>query len=293
LQTKETWSGITQLEFAHRLATMDTDQTAAKLQSLRDSIAAGGLIANLTGSASALKSNGALIAQRFGRIGSPKDNKQESPVPSPQSGESASRLPVNEVFASPSLQIGFAAMTLKAAEFDTPAQVAETVLSHQLSTGALWETIRMKGGAYGVSASSESLERCFSLFTYRDPSPLRSLESFSAILKGGFSITEDEGFQENLIKNIIGCYARETRPRTPADKGITDFLRYISRIENDYRRRRLERLISVSPGDIAAALKALASQCEQAPANQVVITGMKDAKQAAKALGTEVQTLPV
>jgi Zn-dependent M16 (insulinase) family peptidase len=301
-QTKEIWNGITQLEFTHRLATLDSAQTAAKLQSLRDSIASGGLIANLTASTTALKSNGALIAQRFSKLGSPKMGSGEwgvgsrvgvskgSGLPRREDYEQEPPLPTNEIFASPSLQIGFAAMTLKAAAFDTPAQVAETVLAHQLSTGALWEAIRMKGGAYGASASSESLERCFSLYTYRDPVPLRSLESFSAILNGGFSITEDEGFQDNLVKNIIGCYGRETRPRSPSDKGITDFLRYVSRIEDDYRRRRLERLISVSSGDIAAALKALASQCA---ANRVIITGMKDAEQAAKALGTEVQTLPV
>jgi Zn-dependent M16 (insulinase) family peptidase len=194
------------------------------------------------------------------------------------------------VFASPSLQIGFAAMTLRAAPFDTPAQTAETVLAHHLSTGALWEDIRMKGGAYGASASSDSLERCFTLSTYRDPAPLRSLDSFSAILKSGpldgyRSIEEDE-----LVKTIIGCYARETRPRSPAEKGITDFLRYLSRIEDDYRRRRLQRLIAASAGDIAAALGELASQ---EATGCVIITGMKGAEQAAKALGTEVQTLPV
>jgi Zn-dependent M16 (insulinase) family peptidase len=311
-QTKEIWNGITQLEFAHRLAEMDTAQTAAKLQSLRDSIAASGLIANITGSAEALKSSGALIAQRFSRLGAPKsgtgdrgsgiggdvskgsglprheDSEQQSLVPSPQS-----LVPVSEIFASPSLQIGFAAMTLKSAAFDTMEQVAESVLAHQLSTGVLWEAIRMKGGAYGANASVDSLERRFSFFTYRDPNPLHSLESFSAILKGGFSITDDDGFQENLVKTIIGCYARETHPRSPSDKGITDFLRYISRINNDHRRRRLERLISVSAEDIAATLKEIASQCEQASANRVIITGIKDAEQVAKAMGTEVQTLPV
>jgi Zn-dependent M16 (insulinase) family peptidase len=297
-QTKETWNGISQLEFAHRLAEMDIDQTTAKLQSLRDSIAAGGLIANLTGSAAALKSGGALIAQRFSRLGAPKMGiggavSKSSELSRGEDYEKQPPFPMEEVFASPSLQIGFAAMTLKAAAFDTMEQVAETVLAHQLSTGALWETIRMKGGAYGASASSESLERCFSLFTYRDPAPLRSLESFSAILKGGFSVSDDDGFQENLVKTIIGCYARENRPRSPSDKGIADFLRYISLIEDDYRRRRVERLISVSAGDIATALDTLASQCEQVPASRVIITGIKDAEQAAKALGTEVQTLPV
>jgi Zn-dependent M16 (insulinase) family peptidase len=303
-QTKEIWNGISQLEFAHHLATLETAQTAAKLQNLRDSIAAGGLIANLTGSASALKSNGTLIAQKFGSLGSPKigsgekikeerEKRKEKRDDVNKYSELQPQLPINEVFSSPSLQIGFAAMMLRAAEFDTTAQVAETVLAHLLSTGALWETIRMKGGAYGASASSDTLEHCFSLFTYRDPTPLRSLESFSSIFKGGFSIPNDDAFQENLVKTIIGCYGRDTRPRSPSDKGITDFLRYISRIKDDYRKRRLERLISVSAEDLAAALDILASQCEQGPTSRVIITGMKDAEQAAKSLGAEVQTLPV
>ena len=280
-QTAETWNGITQLEFAHHLAELDIAETAAKLSRLRESIAAGGLIVNITGSAAALKSGGALVAQRFNQLGSPKPKIVTGAV----SGTHAL-----EVFASPSLQVGFAAMTLRAAPFDTPAQTAETVLAHHLSTGALWEDIRMKGGAYGASASGDSLERSFSLSTYRDPSPLRSLDSFSTILKsslldGGCSIEEDA-----LVKTIIGCYSRETRPRSPAEKGITDFFRYLSRIEDGYRRRRLQRLIAASAGDIAAAQRELASQTA---AGRVIITGMKDAEQAAKALGTEVQTLPV
>jgi Zn-dependent M16 (insulinase) family peptidase len=149
-QTGEIWNGITQLEFAHRLADLDTAEAAAKLHFLREAIASGGLIANISGSAAALKSGGALIAQRFSRIGPPLP-RQADPV--------AKTAPdtVSEVFASPSLQIGFAAMTLRAAAYDTPAQTAETVLAHQLSTGALWEALRIEGGAYGASAAGDSL----------------------------------------------------------------------------------------------------------------------------------------
>ena len=40
----------------------------------------------------------------------------------------------------------------------------------------------MMGGAYGAFASSETLEGIFSLATYRDPEPLRSLTVFPEIL---------------------------------------------------------------------------------------------------------------
>jgi Zn-dependent M16 (insulinase) family peptidase len=145
----------------------------------------------------------------------------------------------------------------------------------------------MKGGAYGAFANSDSLESCVSFATYRDPNPLRSLETISTILKNSsYGIcTED-----HLVKSIIGCYAKETRPRTSAENGLVDFYRFLSGLEDSYRKRKLERLISVSTADIAAAFSALGSR---KVTGTVIITGVKNAEQTAKALGTEVHTLEV
>jgi Zn-dependent M16 (insulinase) family peptidase len=289
-QIDETWSGLAQLEFAHRLAELDIAEITAKLRKLRESINTAGMAASLTGSAPALISAGNLLADRFSRFGPPKGRCEKSPPP----GQGGAGCTAAEVFASPSLQVGFAARTLKAAPFDSPAQCAEIVLAHQLSTGALWETIRMKGGAYGAFASTDSLEGCFSFATYRDPRPLRSLDAFSSILKtsaGEKHLPEDAVRREDILtKTIIGCYARETRPRTGAEKGFADFLRFLYGIEDSYRKRKLERLIAVSAGDAAGAFAALAAQDA---GREVIIAGMKSAEQAAKALGVELQTLPV
>ena len=315
-QTGETWNGLTQLVFAHRLAETDTAEVIARLHRLRDAIATSGVIASMAGSAEALKTGGSLLGERFSRFGGPvgrrgkphteaqrhegkkdeglrmKNGSPSSSVP-PCLCEKSSK---NEVFASPSLQVGFAAMAMRAAAYDTKEQVAEAVLAHQLSTGALWEDIRMKGGAYGASASSDGIERCFSLSTYRDPSPLRSLEAFSAILTTpATSVSaeaEDVSLQDNLEKTIIGCYARETRPRAPSEKSTADFLRFLSRIDDSCRRRKLERLINIATKDISAAQEELARQ-NTGSANRVVIAGMQGAEQAAKALNADVQTLPV
>ncbi|MDR2595944.1 MAG: peptidase M16, partial [Treponema sp.] len=166
-------------------------------------------------------------------------------------------------------------------------QIAETVLSHQFYTGALWENIRMKGGAYGALINSDSLEDCVSFATFRDPDPLRSLDAISAILKDSAHGNCNEDY---LVKSIIGCYANETRPKTGAENGFADFSRFLYGIEDSYRKRRLERLISVSTEDIAKAFTSLGSR----PATgTVIIAGIKAAEQAAKTLGTEVQTLAV
>jgi len=157
----------------------------------------------------------------------------------------------------------------------------------------LWENIRMKGGAYGAHASSDGLERCFSLSSYRDPAPLRSLDTFCSILKDSAAHADDFSKGDSLEKMIIGCYAKETHPRTPSEKSVNDFIRFLSRIDDGCRRRRLERLINIQENDISAALKGLASQLDSQKPSRVVIAGTNSAEQAAKALGVEVQILPV
>jgi Zn-dependent M16 (insulinase) family peptidase len=279
---EETWLGLSQIDFVHRLAKMDIQAIIEKLNYLREKITGSGIIANLTGLS--LGHAGAEFGKRFGRFGSPTQPKAAT---TPGSSEETRKNSQVEVFASPSLQVGFASYTYNAAAFDTPEQIAEMVLTHQFSTGALWEDIRMKGGAYGAFANSDSLENCVSFATYRDPAPLRSLETVSAILKNSsYGIcTEDY-----LVKSIIGCYSKETRPRTSAENGLVDFYRFLYGIEDSYRKRKLERLISVSTADIAAAFSALGSR---KITGTVIIAGAKSAEQAAKALGTEVHTLEV
>jgi Zn-dependent M16 (insulinase) family peptidase len=279
-RTEETWSGLSQIEFVHRLAEYDAATVAAKLKYFQEKISSAGLIANLTGMA--LQNAGAELSRRFGGFGAPAPRVKTSPA-----GDGKNAKAVAEVFSSPSLQIGFAARTANAAAFDTTGQIAEIVLAHQLSTGALWEDIRMKGGAYGAFATSDSLENCVSMATYRDPNPLRSLDIISAILKDG---ARGECSDDSLVKSIIGCYAKETHPRTSAEKGLVDFYRFLYGIEDGYRKRKMERLVSASTEDIAAAFSALGSR---PVTGSVIIAGTKAAEQAAKALGTEARLLPV
>jgi len=282
---EEKWAGISQIEFVHNLVKYDTAEVIKKLQYIRDKIKASGLIVNITGSAQGLNTAGTEIAQRFERFG--------PPVPR-LSAENGKNAQTPEVFTSASLQVGFAALSLKAAPFDTTEQIAEMVLTHQLSTGTLWEDIRMKGGAYGAFVNSDCLEKCVSFATYRDPNPLRSLDVFSNILKNS---RNGEGLQycrngdeDYLVKSIIGCYAKETRPRTSAENGLVDFYRFLYGIEDIYRKNKLERLVSVSTTDIEAALTSIGSRTLSPP---VIIAGAKKAEEAAKMFGVDVQVLPV
>jgi Zn-dependent M16 (insulinase) family peptidase len=273
-QTDEIWSGLSQLYFVHKLAETDTAEIVRKLLFLQKKIAASGLIANITGTA--IASAGTEISKRFSQFG-----KLAPCNPKTMQEPSSSA----EVYASPSLQVGFAALTLNSAPFDSNEQIAELVLAHQLSTGELWEDVRMKGGAYGAFVSSDSRENCFSFASYRDPNPLRSLGIFGDIAKKG---SKEDCSEDNLVKSIIGCYAKETRPKTSEENGLLDFYRFLYGIDDGYRQRRKNRLVNVSTSDIEAL--SLASRKASVP---VIITGVNNAKEAAQALSVDVKMLPV
>ena len=280
--TDEKWNGLEQLFFVHRLADMEASEISGRLRSLREKISGAGMVINL-GGGEGIKNCLGEIGKRFGRFGPPRP-RRETEAFAPARGE-------GEVFASPSLQVGFAALTLQAAPYDSAEQAAELVLSHQLSTGPLWEAIRMKGGAYGAFTHPDNIEGAFSFSTYRDPDPLRSLETFPALLKE-LAGRGAAGGEEELVKAVIGTYSKETYPRTAAEKSLIDFFRFLYGVEDGHRARRLRSVIAVREEETAAALRGLASQPE-GPGSPVVIAGRAQAEKAAARLNCGVQELPV
>jgi Zn-dependent M16 (insulinase) family peptidase len=296
------WNGLDQVFFVHRMIKMDTEEIKKRLESIRDKLISGGALANVAGSEAALKTGLKSLGTRFGKFGAPGPRPRDAYEAGFFDGVGETRsLSNHEVFLSPSLQVGFAAMTLPSAAFDTPEQAADRVLAHQLSTGALWEQIRMKGGAYGAFAYSNVLDGAFCLSTYRDPNPLRSLETFSSILnelsKQPLSAGGLEG--DALDKALIGAYANETQPQPPAAKSDIDFLRFRRGIEDSYRSRLLSSLIAVSGREISTVLNRLAravspgEDAGAASSHPVIIAGPGEAKKAALALGVEAVKLPV
>ena len=290
----ELWCGLDQLLFVHKLSNLDVSEISAKLKSIQTALSGGGVLINFTSDTPGLAEGE--IGRLFGSFGPPRARKSAS-----ESLESFSSLseikPIMSigdkasVFASPSLQVGFAAMSLKASLFGSPHQAAELVFSHLLSTGALWENIRMKGGAYGAFARVDHLEGIFYFSTYRDPNPSRSLDAFNSIIKARNSDSLKSIGREDVDKAVIGTYARETHPHTPAEKGLADFFRFLSGIEDSHRSERLKGIIALSVDEIDAVPKRLAA--ETGFSHPVIITGNSEAEKAASQLGVEIRNLPI
>ncbi|MDR2742821.1 MAG: insulinase family protein [Treponema sp.] len=299
-RVEELWSGLDQLHFAHTAADLDAGEICGKLTALRDRLRAGGFVANLTGQGKTLEKTLGRLETGWRDLGPPRPRNpaigQDSFTSLPETGPAAA-----EVYSSPSLQVGFAALALPGAAFPRREHAAEAVLSHQLSTGALWEDIRMKGGAYGAFAYADGGEKVFGLSTYRDPNPLRSLEAFTAILRDRAALPPkgDPASQDALEKAIIGRYSRETQPRTATENGSIDFSRFLYGVDARHREMKLRALIDISEEEVAEAARRLADSAASGgntagfPLTPVVIAGGAAAKEVAGRLGVEPRELPV
>jgi Zn-dependent M16 (insulinase) family peptidase len=300
LAVEEIWGGLEQFYFVHRIASYDIAEVSRILTGIRDRLRTAGVIVNITASPESLPASLSLAAKKIGSFGAPgprfpasreaapflalRENAVSGAPPQVSPPRNSDYTSI-EVFSSASLQVGFAAISLPASPFTRREHAAELVLSHHLSTGAFWEEIRMKGGAYGAFAHLDGLERCFHCSSYRDPDPLRSAGAFAAALRKQARTSVDG---ETLEKAIIGSYAKETRPRTPAEKGGADFLRFLYGIDDRHRERKLRALLDSSARELAEAAGRLAA----AGAALGIIAAPAAAKEAAARFGVDAWELP-
>ena len=138
------------------------------------------------------------------------------------------------------VQVGFAAQLLPVA-FDETEYGAAIVYAQWLETGALWEAIRVKGGAYGVSAYPDSATALFTMTTYRDPAPLKSLRSIRDCIEKSIAAPLTDSELEALI---TGTYSTALQPRTPAQRSAATFSRLLNGITHQARMQTIEGIIS-------------------------------------------------
>lgn len=270
----EIWNGITQMEYVRSVYAdcrkrSGTESLSVRLGGLREKVLASGLLLSLTGTGEGIARAEKALAPRTGRYGPPV-------LAAICTAESLYSVITNGVAGSVrllvegALQVGFAASALPAARLGDTDVGSETVLSHYLSSGPLWERIRMGGGAYGAFCQNDVLEGLFIFSSYRDPSPLASLEVFHQSLMEASRVPVDSSALEKLI---IGCYSREVQPRSPADKGFTAFIRLLYGITDTLRTAKVAQILSVAPGDIMRVSGTMLEQWDQS--RQCVLAGKK------------------
>lgn len=142
------------------------------------------------------------------------------------------------------LQISHAAAALTGPGYTSPDSAALRVLANLLTHKYLHPRIREQGGAYGGGASYNSVDGIFSFYSYRDPSPSRTVDVINDAARWAVaqSWTADE-----VGEGLLAVFQGIDSPRSPRSEinsrlllGITDEMRHIHR----------QNLLSVTSDDL-------------------------------------------
>ena len=98
-------------------------------------------------------------------------------------------------------------------------RVARSILSYE----HLWNTIRLKNGAYGAGFTGRR-DGIMSFYSYRDPSPVNSIEYFKASSEYLRIIANNDEDITKFIIGAIGEYDFIVTPKTAAASSMRDYL---------------------------------------------------------------------
>jgi len=251
---EEEWKGITQLLFLERL-TSELDARlpwiAENLESIRSELLVqANMLANATTVEGAFEETMAavqLIAQALH-----KDSPTQERAEARSMGGNGS---VRAESLLSSASVGYVARAIPGFRYENPDNGPAAVLGHLLSTGYLWEKVRMEGGAYGAFSFPRNMEGLFLFGSYRDPHIASTLARF----REGLAFVESSALgEEDVEKAVIGTVGREDRPLDPGEKGFVSLQRKLHGVTDQMRQERRNKLIATHRAEVVRAARELA-----------------------------------
>ena len=118
-----------------------------------------------------------------------------------------------------------------------------------LSTGFLWEKVRMQGGAYGSSNSFDFFTGDYGLVSYRDPNLSETLDIYDQIAD---FIANLDFPDEELQKLIIGCMGKLDPPLTPDRRGSVSMIDHLTGRTHAMKQQFRQELLSTRLEDLKA-----------------------------------------
>ena len=193
-------------------------------------------------------------------------------TPAPAMREMAYEAPMREAFVVPA-QVTYTAMGWSLHRGPKAYDPTAAVLSNILSFGYLWNTVRVQGGAYGVSFSLRP-SGSMTAVSYRDPDPAHTLGAYRAMPD---FIRAFAGGGDALTPYIISTVGQSEPLSTPRSKGKVADIRWLKGITDEKRRADRERVLRMTMDDLAAWQESLAALAQD---GAVCIVGHADAVKA-------------
>jgi presequence protease len=156
-------------------------------------------------------------------------------------------------------QVYYSAMALPTVPFvhrdSAPLQVLSQLLTHK----HLHHEIREKGGAYGGGAYARGLSGVFGYYSYRDPNPLKTVETMQ---DAGRWACDKQWSDRDLEEAKLSVFQAIDAPESVSEEGMT---RFLSGVDEEMEQRKREALLDVRKQDLAnVAEKYLTQEIGQA-----------------------------
>jgi Zn-dependent M16 (insulinase) family peptidase len=274
----ELTGGLTSVRQAGALleqATSDWSSVEARLQRMRSAIIQrrkDGLVVNLTGDAQ-------LLASTLPHVKTLVDALPKGPKGATKSVVASWQRPgpngvVNEAFVMPS-QVNYVALGGPILPPGSEVRGGYSVATRYLSTGHLWDQVRVVGGAYGGFARFSETTGRFVYLSYRDPNCLETLNAYDA---SPDALSEAELTSEDLLQAIIGTVGDLDAPLSADPKGLTSLTRYLNGEAAADRQRKRSEILATSAEDFKTFAEHLRQLRET---GAIVVFGAQPAVEAA------------
>ncbi|MFA6856851.1 MAG: insulinase family protein [Treponema sp.] len=243
---EEIWTGLSQLFTLEKISREDTAELGRHFTRIISGLRSAGAVIHLTADSRSVDSVLPRISEFSLQTGlhslipRPERKDEEFYALTRLPGETG--LPETESCVLSS-QVGFASESSPCSCLDFSEYAPLNVLCHWMRTTVLWEKLRMTGGAYGADAGVDVRTGIFSLTTYRDPSPVKSLDVFNDCIDAACKIRLTES---DAARAVTGCYGEEMQPVSPAARGYLGFRHKLNAVTEKDRNLEIQEILAVN-----------------------------------------------
>ena len=269
-------------------AESDWPTFSSRLQRLQNSIVrSGGAVINLTADKQTLAVAQSSVDALFGALPVPSASSQGKGLLF-DSWSAASLLPKkNEGFSMPS-QVNYVCKAVSAVPQGDRVKGSYSVVSRFLSTGYLWENVRVMGGAYGGFARLGEDSGRFVLMSYRDPNLSKTLDVYNGLVPF-LAKAVDTLQDEDILQAVVGAVGDLDSPMTADQKGFASMSRYLAGETDEERQQWRDEVLQTSKTDFKDFADKLAAAEKT---SSVVVFGSGPALEAAvKDMGENTMTV--
>ena len=239
-------------------AEKDWPAVQARLEHLRSMIVQkGDVVINLTGSTSVIEAAKPSVDKFINNI--PAAGTVSKGPKLADTWSSSKLLPKKNEGFSVASQVNYVVKGARIIQPGEPVKGSYSVASRILSTGFLWDHVRVMGGAYGGFTRFGAGSGVASFLSYRDPNLANTL----SIYDRAADVLEEEASKitpEELTQAIIGTVGDLDSPMTADTKGYVSMTRHLTGVSTEERQRWRNEVLGTTKEDLleyAAKLRAV------------------------------------